>query len=70
MVVENELSSFEKVLSYEFEPRQMFVSPLTEAATGGVLHKKILKNFAKFIVKYLCQPTFYCYQKGGTGVFV
>ena len=40
-VVENELFSFEQVLSYEFGPRQQLVSSLTEAATGGVLHKKV-----------------------------
>ena len=32
----------------------------TEAATGGVLYKKsVLKNFAKFTEKHLCQSLFF-----------
>ena len=32
---------------------------MTEAATGGVLKKAVLKTFAKFIEKYLCQSLFF-----------
>ena len=43
-------------------PRKMvgqFERALAEAATGGVYKKGVLKNFAKFTGKHLCQRLFF-----------
>ena len=40
---------------------------LSEAATGGVLYKKVFLKFAKSTGKYLCQ-SFVLYKFAGTAV--
>ena len=57
------LTSF-KTLRFKTPPLKYFAIPLPEAATGGILKKSSLKNFAKFTRKHFWRSLFFNKNRG------